>query len=60
MKEFQEVFEILPATLGEEMAKLSDEAHVVKAPLAEAASEQGNPKQLQLPGKTVAKKMPKV
>ncbi|XP_009889317.1 PREDICTED: X-ray radiation resistance-associated protein 1 [Charadrius vociferus] len=60
MEEFQEVFEILPATLGKEMAKLSDEAHVVEALLMEATSEQGNPEQLQLPGKTAAKKMPKV
>ncbi|KAM6144684.1 X-ray radiation resistance-associated protein 1 [Phoenicopterus ruber ruber] len=60
MEEFQEVLEILPATLGEEMAKLSDEAQVVKALLAEAISKQGSPKQLQLPGKRAAKKVPRV
>ncbi|XP_063183935.1 X-ray radiation resistance-associated protein 1 [Chroicocephalus ridibundus] len=49
MEEFQEVFKILPTTVGEEMAKLSDEAWVVKALLAEATSEQGSPEQLQLP-----------
>ncbi|XP_075000142.1 X-ray radiation resistance-associated protein 1 [Calonectris borealis] len=60
MEEFQEVFEIPRATVGEEMAKPSDEAQVVKAPLTEATSKQGSPKQLQLPGKRVAKKVPKV
>lgn len=49
MEEFQEVFKILPTTVGEEMAKLSDEAWVVKALLAEATFEQGSPEQLQLP-----------
>ncbi|XP_059680816.1 X-ray radiation resistance-associated protein 1 [Gavia stellata] len=60
MEEFQEVFEILPATFGEDMAKLSGEAQVIKALLTEATSKQGSPKQLQLPGKRVAKKVPKV
>ncbi|XP_072707088.1 X-ray radiation resistance-associated protein 1 [Ciconia boyciana] len=60
MEEFREVFEIPPATVGEEMAKPSDEVQVVKALLAEATSKQGSPKQLQLPGKRVAKKVPKV
>ncbi|KAM6419695.1 X-ray radiation resistance-associated protein 1 [Pluvialis apricaria] len=60
MEEFQEVFKIRPPTLSEEMVKLSDEAHVAKAPVTEATSEQGSPEQLQLPGKRAAKKMPKV
>ncbi|XP_050768062.1 X-ray radiation resistance-associated protein 1 [Gymnogyps californianus] len=59
MEEFQEVFEIPPATVGEEMARPSDEAQVVKALLAEATSKQGSPKQLQLPEKRAAKKVPK-
>ncbi|XP_075583867.1 X-ray radiation resistance-associated protein 1 [Pelecanus crispus] len=60
MEEFQVVLEIPPATVGEETAKLSQEVQVVKALLAEATSKQGSPKQLQLPGKRAAKKVPKV
>ncbi|XP_075598765.1 X-ray radiation resistance-associated protein 1 isoform X1 [Balearica regulorum gibbericeps] len=60
MEEFQEVFEILPATIGKEMAKPSDEAQVLKALLEEATPKQGIPKQLELPGKRAAKKVPKV
>lgn len=57
MEEFQEVFENLPAALGEERAEPSDEVEVGKD-LAEATSKQGSPKQR--PGKRVAKKVPKV
>ncbi|KAM9300311.1 X-ray radiation resistance-associated protein 1 [Morus bassanus] len=60
MEEFQEVFEIPPATVSKETAKPSDEAQVVKALLAEATSKQGSRKQRQLPGQRVAKKVPKV
>lgn len=60
MGQFQEVFEIPPATVGEEKAKPSEEEQVVKALLAEAASKQGSPEQLQLPGRRTAKKVPKV
>ncbi|CAM9577957.1 unnamed protein product [Bubo scandiacus] len=61
MEEFQEVFKILPetVTMGEEVAKPSFGAQVVEALLKEATSEQGSPQQ-QLPGKKVAKKVPKV
>ncbi|XP_040427213.1 X-ray radiation resistance-associated protein 1 [Cygnus olor] len=58
MEELQEVFES-----GEEpapgKARLSDEVPVIKALLAEAASKQGSPEQLQLRGKKVAKEVPK-
>ncbi|XP_074966890.1 X-ray radiation resistance-associated protein 1 [Phalacrocorax aristotelis] len=60
MEEFQEVFEIPPATIGEETATPSREGHVVKALLAGATSKQGSPKQRQLPGRRVAKKAPEV
>lgn len=59
MEEFREVFELHPATVGEETAKPSDEVPVVKALPAEATSKQGSPEQLQLPGKRAAKKVPK-
>ncbi|XP_065482911.1 X-ray radiation resistance-associated protein 1 [Caloenas nicobarica] len=54
MREFQEMFQIPPATLSE------DEEQVIKALLAAATSKQGSPKQLQLPAKSVAKKVPKI
>ncbi|XP_049679109.1 X-ray radiation resistance-associated protein 1 [Accipiter gentilis] len=60
MEEFQEVFEIPLAAIGEEMAKPSEEVQVVKAFLTEATSKQGSPKQLQLARKRVAKNVPKV
>ncbi|XP_010166161.1 X-ray radiation resistance-associated protein 1, partial [Antrostomus carolinensis] len=60
MEEFQEVFEIPTTTVGEEMTKSLGELQVIKALLAEETSKQGSPKQLQLPGKRMAKKMPKV
>lgn len=60
MEEFQEVSEIPPAAVGEEMAKPSEEVQVVKAFLTEATSKHGSPKQLQLARKRVAKKVPKV
>ncbi|XP_008943296.1 PREDICTED: X-ray radiation resistance-associated protein 1, partial [Merops nubicus] len=58
MKEFQEVFKILPETLGEEMGKPLEEAQLVEDLLAEATPKQKSPKEL--PGKRVAKKVPKV
>jgi len=60
MEEFQEVSEIPPATVGEETAEPLDEAQAAKALLAEATPKQGSPKHLQLPGKRVAQKVPKV
>lgn len=67
MEEFQEVFENLPAILGEKRPEPSDKVEVGKD-LAEAMSKQGGPKQggpkhrspKQRPGKRVAKKVPKV
>nr|XP_021139273.1 X-ray radiation resistance-associated protein 1 isoform X2 [Columba livia] len=60
MREFQEMFQIPPATLGEKAAEPSDEEQVIKALLSAATSKQGSPKQLPLPAKSVAKKVPKV
>ncbi|XP_074006399.1 X-ray radiation resistance-associated protein 1 [Numenius arquata] len=60
MEEFREVFEILATAVGEEMAKPLDDAQVVKALLAEVTSKQESPEELQLPEKSVAKKVPKV
>ncbi|KAK2513503.1 Xrra1 [Columba guinea] len=60
MREFQEMFQIPPATLGEKAAEPSDEEQVIKALLAAATSKQASPKQLPLPAKSVAKKVPRV
>ncbi|XP_035199638.1 X-ray radiation resistance-associated protein 1 isoform X2 [Oxyura jamaicensis] len=58
MEELQEVLES-----GEEpapgTARLSDEVPVIKTLLREAASKQRSPEKLQLPGKKVAKEVPK-
>lgn len=60
VREFQEMFQIPPATVGEEAAEPSAEEQVIKALLAAATSKQGSPKQLRLPAKSVTKKVPKV